>query len=109
MAVFWNRAMWDRAGGLDLERHLDMDYDLWLRFAAIAKPTVLEDELADFRVHGEAKGSRQTGEQLDEALATARSHAEGNGWQGNCAILVHRLLSLRTRILYNWLKPREKN
>ena len=36
MAVFWNRAMWERAGGLDNDRHLDMDYDLWLRFARVA-------------------------------------------------------------------------
>ena len=45
MAVFWNRAMWKRAGGLDNDRHLDMDYDLWLRFAEVAEPLVIEDVL----------------------------------------------------------------
>jgi glycosyltransferase involved in cell wall biosynthesis len=35
MSVFWNRPMWIRAGGLDLSRELDMDYDLWLRFARV--------------------------------------------------------------------------
>lgn len=109
MAVFWNRAMWDRAGTLDLERHLDMDYDLWLRFAKVAQPGVLEEDLADFRVHGEAKGSRQTGEQLDEALTTAIKHAGDAGWRGNIAIALHRMLSLRTRLLYQWLKPQENN
>lgn len=105
MAVFWNRAMWDRAGELDNDRHLDMDYDLWLRFAEVSKPRVLGDHLADFRVHGEAKGSRQTGAQLDAAYLTARKHAEGAGWRGTVAMGVHRLLSLRTRIMYLWLKP----
>ena len=38
MAVFWNRAMWEKAGGLDIDRHLEMDYDLWLRFAKVADP-----------------------------------------------------------------------
>lgn len=50
MAVFWNRAMWERAGGLDLGKDLDMDYDLWLRFAAVALPSVVAEELAAFRV-----------------------------------------------------------
>ncbi|UFS71050.1 glycosyltransferase [Geomonas sp. RF6] len=105
MAVFWNRAMWERAGGLELERHLDMDYDLWLRFATVAPPAVLHEPLADFRVHGAAKGSRQTGEQLTAALETARKHAGGHGPKGECALLVHRILSLRTRLLYYFLKP----
>lgn len=105
MAVFWNRAMWERAGGLDIDRHLEMDYDLWLRFAEIADPLVLREELADFRVHGEAKGSRQTGSQLDAAFETARKYAAGLGWRGSFALIVHRLLGWRTRILYRWLKP----
>jgi glycosyltransferase involved in cell wall biosynthesis len=106
MAVFWNRAMWERAGGLDRDQHLDMDYDLWLRFAGVSEPLVLEDFLADFRIHGDAKGSRQTGAQLDAAFATARKHAEGLGWRGKVALGAHVLLSLRTRVLYLWMKPR---
>jgi hypothetical protein len=105
MAVFWNRAMWEKIGGLDLDRHLDMDYDLWLRFAKVSEPLVLQDTLADFRVHGKAKGSLQTASQLNAALATAEKHAAGLGWQGRAALLVHRLFSWRTRILYRWLKP----
>lgn len=105
MAVFWNRAMWEKAGGLDCAKHLDMDYDLWLRFAALAEPVVLLEELAAFRVHGAAKGSRFAGQQLDAALTTARSHAGGLGRGGNLAVILHRLLSLRTRIIYRFLKP----
>ena len=105
MAVFWNRAMWKQAGGLDIDRHLEMDYDLWMRFAKVADPLVLKEELADFRVHGEAKGSRQTGSQLDAAFETARKYAADLGWQGGVALVVHRLFGWRTRMLYRWLKP----
>ncbi|MBI1920661.1 MAG: glycosyltransferase [Geobacter sp.] len=105
MAVFWSRAMWDRAGGLRVDKHLDMDYDLWLRFAAVAEPVVLADELADFRVHAGAKGSRQTAPQLDAAYQTAHEHAAGMGWRGQLALLFHKLLSLRTRIVYWLVKP----
>jgi glycosyltransferase involved in cell wall biosynthesis len=105
MAVFWNRPMWDLAGGLATEQHLDMDYDLWLRFARVAEPVVLTDILADFRVHGAAKGSTQTVAQLAAAHATARRHAAGLGIKGRVALLLHRLLSWRTRLIYRWLKP----
>jgi len=105
MAVFWNRIMWEQVGGLDLDRHLDMDYDLWLRFARVSEPLVLNDTLADFRIHREAKGSRETANQLDAAFVTARKHAAGLGWRGRAALMVHRLLGWRTLLLYRWLKP----
>lgn len=105
MAVFWNRQIWELAGGLDCNKHLDMDYDLWLRFAAVADPVVIKEELADFRVHGTAKGSRQSGEQLDAAFGTAKFYAAGLGAKGRVALLLHKLLSLRTRVIYLMLKP----
>jgi glycosyltransferase involved in cell wall biosynthesis len=105
MAVFWNRTIWEEAGGLDVERHLEMDYDLWLRFAGVTEPLVLQDMLADFRVHEEAKGSRQTASQLDAAFETACKYGADLGWQGRAALVVHRLLSWRTRLLYRWMKP----
>jgi glycosyltransferase involved in cell wall biosynthesis len=105
MAVFWNRSMWERAGKLDVQRHLDMDYDLWLRFAQVVEPAVLPVELADFRVHSAAKGSLRAADQLDAALATARLRAAGLGSKGQAALIIHRLLSWRTRLIYRWLKP----
>lgn len=105
MAVFWTRSLWQQAGGLDPQRALDMDYDLWLRFASVVEPIVLAEELADFRVHAAAKGSTRTREQLRAALATARDHARGLGWKGHAALALHRALALRTRLCYAWLKP----
>jgi glycosyltransferase involved in cell wall biosynthesis len=105
MSVFWNRSMWELAGGVDLSKHLDMDYDLWLRFAGVANPVVLMDELADFRVHDSAKGSSQTGEQLDAAFITASEHASAMGFVGKLALIVHKVLSFRTRIMYCFMKP----
>ncbi len=103
-AVFWNRSLWETAGGLDTELHLDMDYDLWMRFAGICNPVILPDELADFRIHGAAKGSRQTGEQLAAAYATACRYAGCHGLKGKAALIIHRLFSIRTRLCYLVLK-----
>ncbi len=106
MAVFWNRALWERAGGLDTARHLDMDYDLWLRFSRVLEPVVLPFELADFRVHGQAKGSRRTVEQLAAAYSTARRHSTEHGFKGHLALALHRILGFRTRLVYLLVKPK---
>jgi glycosyltransferase involved in cell wall biosynthesis len=103
-ATFWNRPMWTAAGELDIDLHLDMDYDLWMRFARFAPPTVLREKLADFRIHGAAKGSQQTVAQLEAAYATARRHAGDLGERGKLMLLVHRALSVRTRLAYRVLK-----
>jgi glycosyltransferase involved in cell wall biosynthesis len=106
MSAFWNRPMWAIEGNLNIEKHLDMDYDLFLRFATVADPVVLTDELADFRVHGTAKSSRQWEVHLDAAYATAREHSNRLGLKGLVALQLHRLLSLRTRMIYRFIKPK---
>jgi glycosyltransferase involved in cell wall biosynthesis len=105
MATFWNRALWDRVGGVDAARHLDMDYDLFLKFAHITLPVVLPVTLADFRVHKGAKSSVRTFEVMDDALRTAQEHARELGWRGRIAIFLHRLYGLRTRLIYRLIKP----
>lgn len=105
MATFWNRSMWEASGGLDRDRHLAMDYDLFLRFAKIAAPVVLPVCLADFRVHGAAKSSLRVDEHLAEALATVRSHAATLGWRGRFSVFLHRVYAARTRLVYRLVKP----
>lgn len=104
MASFWNRAIWDKAGGVDVDRHMDMDYDLHLHFARIARPKVSSFYLADSRVHAEAKSSTRTFEGIDAVLMTARQHAAGLGWRGQVAVLIHRLYGLRTKLIYRVIK-----
>lgn len=106
MSIFWNRALWERAGRLDPTNHLAMDYDLWLRFSLVVAPIVLPVEIAEFRVHNQAKGSRLTAEQLTAAYLTAKKYAKEHGFKGQMALLLHRLMALRTRLVYLLLKPR---
>jgi glycosyltransferase involved in cell wall biosynthesis len=105
MATFWNRPLWEVAGGLDKNRHLDMDYDLFLRFAKVARPAVLTSYLADFRVHRGAKSSLHMIQHMNDALQTARHHAVDLGLKGKLAILLHRIYGLRTRMIYRLIKP----
>jgi glycosyltransferase involved in cell wall biosynthesis len=105
MSTFWNRKMWDVAGGVDVNKHLDMDYDLWLRFSRHADPIVIDEELADFRIHSEAKGSTTYVDQLNAAYMTAREYAPELGFRGKIALIVHWFLSMRTRLVYYFIKP----
>lgn len=105
MATFWNRALWDMAGGLDKERHLDMDYDLFLRFALTCNPEVSKEYLGDFRVYTSTKSSQQTSEHLSAAIKTARHYSEKLGIRGQVAFLLHRIYSARTRLIYKIIKP----
>jgi glycosyltransferase involved in cell wall biosynthesis len=104
MAAFWNRSIWDEVGGVDKNRHLDMDYDLFLHFARVSRPTVLTAYLADSRVHRNAKSSVRTFEAIDEAFRTAQEHAAGLGWRGKFAIMLHRIYRMRTKLIYKFVK-----
>jgi glycosyltransferase involved in cell wall biosynthesis len=105
MSTFWNRAMWNASGGLDINRHLDMDYDLFLRFAFIKTPMVFTEYFGDFRVHRNSKSSTLTAEHLAAAMKTAREHSRRLGYSGSLAFLLHRIFSARTRLVYRVIKP----
>ena len=103
-AAFWNLPMWKAAGGVDINRHLDPDYDLFLSIARIAPPKVLPAYLADFRVHRDAKSSLRTFEAIDQTTLTAQQHASGLGFRGKLALMIHRLYKVRTKIIYRLIK-----
>lgn len=54
-ATFWNRAMWESAGPLDEHLHYTMDLALWMRMYDIAPPLIVDDALAAYRMHDQAK------------------------------------------------------
>lgn len=56
-ATFWRRSIFQHYGGFDLEDHLVMDYEYWLRIGAANHPAVLKDYLASFRIHESSKMS----------------------------------------------------
>ncbi len=74
-AVFWRRELGQRVGPLDITLHHAMDYDLWLRFAAIGDPIVLPKVLAHFRIHRQSKTGTQVRQRFAEDCAVAARHA----------------------------------
>ena len=61
-SVFWRRRLWERAGGgLNEELTCAADFELWLRFARIARLYHVETVLGGFRIHGERLGDADDG------------------------------------------------
>lgn len=55
-ATFWRRRLHEQIGNFDVDLHYCMDWDFWVRARKVSGAFAhVEDFLADFRVHGDAK------------------------------------------------------
>jgi glycosyltransferase involved in cell wall biosynthesis len=77
-AVFWRRDFGQRVGGLDESLHFTMDYDLWLRMGRVTPPRVIDQVLAQFRVHEQSKTGRINRGQFDEGYRVACRYFDGD-------------------------------
>jgi glycosyltransferase involved in cell wall biosynthesis len=87
-ATFFRRELLEQAGPLDPSLHYAMDYDLWLRFADLADPVFVPEDLACFRWHDSSKSGARYHVSALEALAAARRRARPDD---RGVILRHRL------------------
>jgi len=74
-AVFWRKDLVDEIGFFDVNEHLAMDYDYWLRVGARYDPGFIDAHLATFRVHPGSKSSMDFSKQAREALRLSRRYA----------------------------------
>jgi len=54
-AALFRKAFWDRVGPLDPTFYFAMDYDLWVRLAAVSGVQYIPQLWANFRLHSDAK------------------------------------------------------
>ena len=78
-AVFWRKDLVNEIGFFDVNEHLAMDYEYWLRVAAKHNPGFIDDYLARFRVHPYSKSSVSFARQAREALTISRKYANLKG------------------------------
>lgn len=76
-ATFFRRDLVAEVGALDESLHFAMDYDLWLRFARVARPVFVPRPLAAFRWHASSKTGARYRTGAWEAFGIARRHARG--------------------------------
>lgn len=89
-AVFFRRSLFREVGGLRVDLHYAMDYDLWLRMFPRARAiSFLDRVLACASFHKGAKSITGMGKQIAELLAIKRLHAPSFelGWSDRIRLL----------------------
>jgi glycosyltransferase involved in cell wall biosynthesis len=75
-ATFFRRGLFAQAGGLRLDLHLALDYELWLRMFALARRIErVPGELALVTAHPQAKSIAAMGSQIEEVTRIKRAAA----------------------------------
>jgi len=67
-SVFWNRKMMEAAGYPNRQYYYIMDLDLFFRMYSVAPPELVDRILSEYRIHGDAKTTR-------DALLVDREYA----------------------------------
>ncbi len=74
-AVFWRRELTEAIGLFDVDEHLTMDYDYWLRAGLRYQPGFIDEYLARFRLHPVSKSATSFVTSASAALRKARKYA----------------------------------
>ena len=78
-ATFFRRSSADEAGWLDEHLEFAMDWDLWIRLAAVSDVLYLDKPLARARVHPATKTATGGWRRIQELRRLVRRHT-GHGW-----------------------------
>mgnify|MGYP000849900135 CR=1 FL=1 len=74
-SVFWHCNVWKRCGGLDINEHHALDYDLFCRFSRYYKIHKVDELFSTYRMHDQSKSSQRTeAEVLELAIKVSRKH-----------------------------------
>ncbi len=74
-AAFWRRELTEEIGLFDVNEHLAMEYDYWLRAGARYEPGFIDEYLARFRLHPVSKSSTRFSDAAKAALDVAKRQA----------------------------------
>ncbi len=99
-ATFWRREAQEVAGKFDESLNYCMDYDLWFRLFEQAKPVVIDQILAQFRIHASSKGGSAFELQFQEEIEVAKRYQTFLFIQA-----LHQLHAWATVQIYKLIKP----
>jgi len=97
--VFWRRKLIDEIGFLNCDLNFAADYEYWLRIGKKYEPTIINEYLANFRIHPKAKGTMSYSEQFKEELDIAKLYSPN--W---VPVFFHYLVYWSIVISYSFLK-----
>jgi glycosyltransferase involved in cell wall biosynthesis len=73
-STFFSRKMFEQVGEFDINLHMVMDYDLWLRFMKISLPMYIPEVLSAFRLHPDSKTSLRYAQMIKETALVAKRY-----------------------------------
>jgi len=73
-STFWRRSVLEQVGLFDLDRHMALDYDMWLRIVQVTKVRTTDRTLAAFRLAPDTKTVSRTHEMYLEEFEVSRNH-----------------------------------
>ena len=79
-ASFWRADLWRKVGPLDPSFYFAMDYDLWVRLAALAPVQYIPRPWANFRLHSQGKTITADDRCWPEMLKV--HYRDGGSWLG---------------------------
>ncbi|MFA5158284.1 MAG: glycosyltransferase family 2 protein [Patescibacteria group bacterium] len=80
-STFFKRELLEEFGYLNVDMHLTMDYDLWLRFATKCQPGVMNFVISNMRYYADAKSGSRTKEHLKASFALSKSYSRPFSFQ----------------------------
>ncbi len=75
-SCFFRKSLIEEFGSFNQNRHLTMDYDLWLRFATKYSPGIMPFIVANMRYHENAKSGSRAMEHLKETFDLCKQYSE---------------------------------
>ena len=97
-AVFWRREIIDKKGFMDVDEHLVMDYEYLLRIGKEYEPGFIPYYLASFRIHPQAKTSRNILRAWKEGTRVVRKYTSSR-----LILLLRSLFNIGILIFYSLL------
>ncbi|MEM7583936.1 MAG: glycosyltransferase family 2 protein [Acidobacteriota bacterium] len=95
-ATFFRRSAFEAVGGLDLELHYAMDWDLWLRLVAHAEVRFIDHVLGGSREYGDTKTATGGWRRIRE-LGRLMRHHTGRRWTPGVRLYALDTLRLQLR------------
>jgi len=101
MTVFWKREVTQELWYFDINEHLCMDYEYWLRIWQKYDPLYISKYIANFRFYNTSKSWSKFIKQFTKELIIAKKYAD---WKYKFSLLLHKFNYYKIVLLYKILK-----
>ncbi len=100
MTVFWKREVMEEFWYFDINEHLCMDYEYWLRIWQKYDPLYIPEYIANFRFYHTSKSGSMFTKQFTQELELARKYAN---WNYKFSLFLHKFNYYKIIIIYKVL------